>query len=71
MNVLWILIAFAIMAWFEIPGLLQNNEKRDMYIFYGFYTAALLISILHVLGVNLPNPINSIEAGVVSFKNLF
>ncbi|HHT02244.1 MAG TPA: hypothetical protein GXZ96_06100 [Firmicutes bacterium] len=51
-----ILLAFFLIAAYEVPGILQRQEQRDLVVFSALLLVGLVLSMLYQAGVVLPNP---------------
>ncbi len=51
----WILTGFALVALIDLPPLLRRRDKRAVAAFLFLFGAALALSILQRLGVEIPS----------------
>jgi len=56
-----LLIAFMIIAYVNVPPLIREKQWHDLIVYCAFFTAALTLSVLLVLGVNIPSPIKGVQ----------
>jgi hypothetical protein len=57
-----LLIVFFIgITGYEVPGMVQKKQFRELAVFSGLLILGFVISILQIVGVTLPNPIKGIE----------
>ena len=56
MKAFLVMIAFVLLYFFRLPGLLPEEYRRDLVVFTFFMIIAFSISILAVIGVKLPYP---------------
>lgn len=56
-----IVIGFAIICWLEIPWMVERKYWKELGIFSAFLLLAFSLTLLHGLGVQLPNPNNAVE----------
>ena len=54
MQILFVIIAFALLYLFRLPTLQANQSKRDLVVFSILMFVAFMISILAVMGVEFP-----------------
>jgi hypothetical protein len=54
MQILFVIIVFALLYFLRLPGLLSKDYRRDLIVFTFLMLIAFLISLLAVLGVNFP-----------------
>lgn len=54
MQVLYVTIAFALLYFFRLPGLLPKKYRRDLVVFTLLMFIAFTISLLAVIGVKFP-----------------
>lgn len=57
-----LIIAFATIILFEVPGLVKKKMWRELVAFSVFLSIGIALSIPQVLGAKLPNPSKAIEA---------
>ena len=65
-----LLLIFAPMALFQIPDLIKNKYWKELIAYSVFYTAALVLSLLYVLDVNIPSPIAGVKYIIEDVLNL-
>ncbi len=58
MNAVLLIAAFAAIAAYEVPQLLAERLYRELIVFTCILGLAFAISFLHVLGIDVPNPID-------------
>ena len=68
MQALFVIIAFALLYFLRLPGLLPKEYRRDLVVFTLLMFMAFAISILAVMGVKFPYP--SVEIMKI-FKLIF
>lgn len=51
-----VLLIYVLMALYQVPGLIKKKHRRELAAFSVFYIAAFILSMLHVLDVELPSP---------------
>lgn len=56
-----IVLAFGLIAFYEVPGILQRGQRRDLLAFSILLLTGLVLSMLYQAGVVLPNPIDWIH----------
>ena len=56
-----LLAAFIVVALINVPGLVREKRWKDLWVYSGVYVLTLTISVLMVLGVQIPSPIMGIE----------
>ena len=71
MMILLLIMAFIGIGLFEIPGLIQKKYWRELIVFLIFLLFTFVVSILQVMGVQLPNPTKGIEFLVNMVKSIF
>lgn len=54
-----LLIGFAFVAIWEIPGLVRNRWWRELILFMGLWSAGFMLSVMISMGIILP-PISTI-----------
>jgi len=57
-----LLIAFAVIAWLEVPGLVKKKMWRELVVFSIYLSVGMALSIPQVLGISPPNPGIAIES---------
>ncbi len=55
------LLIFALLAFFQIPGLIKKKYWKELIAFSFFYTFAFVLSFLYVLDVAIPSPIKGVR----------
>jgi len=58
-NVVLLTAAFAAIAAYEVPKLLAERLYRELIVFTCILGAGFTISLLHVLGIDVPSPIDA------------
>lgn len=61
MKVFVLLLLFAIIAFFEIPGLIRKKQWPELITSSVLLTIGFILSFLQVIGVDVPNPNKGIE----------
>lgn len=61
MNLIGLILVFAIIIGYELPELLQKRQWREVAVFSGLIIFGFTISYLQMIGVTLPNPVKAIE----------
>jgi hypothetical protein len=73
MNALHLILlvgAFALIAVYEIPGMVKERHWRDLSAFSALLLFTLVLSILLYARVDVPNPVKWIEAVVHSLTKI-
>jgi len=55
-TIVLILLGFAIICCYEIPKLIERKYWKELVIFSVFLMIALVFTIMHGMGITLPNP---------------
>ncbi|MEL7568446.1 MAG: hypothetical protein AAGU27_26715 [Dehalobacterium sp.] len=61
MYLLLLLLAFLVMAAWEVPGLFSKKLWRELTVFSTLWLLGFVLSLLLTLGVRLPSPTNGIK----------
>jgi len=61
LKILLLIIPFIAIVLYEAPPMIQKKRWRDLAIFSAITLFAFTISLLQVIGVNVPNPIEYLE----------
>lgn len=56
MLITFIVLVFAIMCWYQIPPLVKGARWKDLALFLTLTVIAFGLTIMHGLGLALPNP---------------
>ncbi|MCX7714329.1 MAG: hypothetical protein N2171_01155 [Clostridia bacterium] len=56
-----VIIAFALIAWLDVPKLINRKEWKDLIVFSIFYIFAFIIASLQAFKVEIPSPILGIQ----------
>ena len=59
---LLLIMAYALVSWLQIRSLAVKRQWRDLAVFSALMAASFTASLLMSLGVNLPNPIDAVQA---------
>jgi len=70
MYIILFLTAFTAIILFEAPGLIYRKYWRELITFFFFLALAFGISIIPVLGYDLPSPARGIEIIVKLIQSL-
>lgn len=60
MGVILLVLAFLFIVLLEVPGLVQRKQYRELVAFSVLLGMGFILSLLQVLGVRLPSPIDGI-----------
>jgi len=60
--VILLVLAFLIMTLLEVPGLVKKKAWRELAAFSFFLLLGFALALPQVLGMEVPNPSNAIEA---------
>lgn len=60
--VILLVLAFLIMVLLEVPGLVKKKAWRELTAFSFFLILAFALALPQVLGLEVPNPSDAIEA---------
>ena len=61
-GLLMLILLFAALAFFEVPGLVKLGRRRELFGFILYLLLAALLTFPQALGVEVPNPMMGIEA---------
>lgn len=61
-----VIIAYAAVGFYEIFPMAKNKQKKELILYCIIFSLAFILSILLVLGVEIPSPADPIEK-VVDF----
>lgn len=56
-----LILTFALIAWLEVPGMLQKKQTGELIAFWVVWAMAFTLSFLLAMGVKVPNPTKFIE----------
>ncbi len=56
-----LIIAFAGIALYEVPGLVRKKYWREFAVFSFFFLLAFVLALLQTVGVKIPSPIKGIQ----------
>lgn len=62
MMILALLLTFAGIAFYEVPGLIRQKRWRELSAFAVLLTVGFVLSLLQTIGVKVPNPTKGIES---------
>ena len=62
METIFVLIGFALIAFFQIPGLVKKKEWRELVIFSIFLFVGFSLNLLMSFGIKLPSPAEGYKA---------
>lgn len=54
LNIFLLILVFTAICLFQIPGLIQEKQWRDLIVFLALLVPALILSLLNAAGVKLP-----------------
>jgi hypothetical protein len=63
------ILAFAIMVWVQLIPLKKRKDRKDLIIFSVFTVLALGLTIMHALGLDLPDPNKPVSVVVENLLN--
>lgn len=58
--ILLLLVPFLLMLVLEAPKMLVKKQTKDLLVFLGLWSLALLVAVLQTMHVELPNPIKPV-----------
>lgn len=58
---IFLLLIYAFIAWFNIPTLIRKKEWRELSAFSIVYMIAFVLGMLYVLDIPIPNPIKWLQ----------
>ncbi|MHC1684795.1 MAG: hypothetical protein AB6733_17920 [Clostridiaceae bacterium] len=56
-----LIFVFITIAILEIPKLIKKKYRKELGVFMFFFSTSIIISLLIVLGVNVPSPVGWLE----------
>lgn len=56
LKIIFIILAFVLMCRYQIPPLVRSTQWKDLAIFLALTVLALGLTLVHVMGLDLPNP---------------
>lgn len=59
--IIFLIIAFALIAFMDLPKLIKEKRKKDIIVFSSFFIFAFTIAFLQTIGVDIPSPIKGIQ----------
>jgi len=62
--VLLVIVVYSIIAFIEVPPLVQNQQKKELILYSFALSAAFVISLLLSLDVKVPSPAVPIEKAI-------
>lgn len=54
-------LAFLVIAYFNVPKLVRAKEWRELTVFMALYALGMTLSILLIIGVTIPSPIKGAQ----------
>ncbi|MFZ5647644.1 MAG: hypothetical protein ACOY30_08495 [Bacillota bacterium] len=60
MKIFLLLLAFAGIAYYEVPGLIHRKQWRELAAFTGLLSLGFVLSLLQIIGVKMPSPTKGI-----------
>lgn len=57
----YVILIFLVISWIEVPSLVKEKKKKELVLVSFILCLGFVLSILYVLGINLPSPIVAIE----------
>ncbi len=70
MKIFMIVIVFLMLAGWDVPAMINKNQKKDLVVYSMFMVTGLILSVLIVFHVPLPNPSKGLEAIFKPFGSL-
>lgn len=61
MSVVLLVLAFAAIVAYEVPGIIRRREWGELVLFLVVVLFGFVVSILQAIGVPVPNPVRGIE----------
>lgn len=57
-----VLLFYAVVSYFEVPGMLKRNMRRELYTFIAISILGFVLAAGQILDLTLPNVTKGIEA---------
>lgn len=70
MIIILVVLAFLVIAYFNVPKLIRAKEWRELTVFMSLYTLGMTLSILLIIGVTIPSPIKGAQYILKDVLNL-
>ncbi len=61
MSVVLLVLAFAAIVAYEVPGIIRRREWGELVLFLVLVLFGFAVSFLQAIGVRVPNPVRGIE----------
>lgn len=61
MSVALLVLAFAAMVAYEVPGISRRSERGELVLFLLLVLFGFVVGFLQAIGVRVPNPVRGIE----------
>lgn len=61
MNVVFIIIGFAVVTIYEVPKMLSQKLYRELAVSSAILSLGFLVALLYVFGVDVPNPFRALD----------
>lgn len=71
MIVFLLALTFAGITYYELPNLIRRRQWRELAAFTGLLSLGFILSLLQVIGVNVPNPTEGIIFLIKHFTEIF
>ncbi|MCI2107070.1 MAG: hypothetical protein LKK00_10235 [Intestinimonas sp.] len=55
------ILGFAALTLFDVPQLISKKYTREMVVYFVLMALALTVAILHILDVDMPNPVKDTQ----------
>jgi hypothetical protein len=56
-----LIVIFIGVAFLELPGLIKRRYWRELKVFSLFLLIAFIMSLFHIIGIPLPNPVKEMD----------
>lgn len=70
MIIIFDILVFLIIAYFNVPKLVRAKEWRELTVFLALYVFGMTLSILLIIGVTIPSPIKGAQYILKDVLNL-
>lgn len=68
--ILLLIIAFIIVALFDVPRLMKKKYRRELMVYCVFLTVAFVLSLLQILDIRIPSPMRGITYLFINILHL-
>ncbi|NLM60693.1 MAG: hypothetical protein GX193_01270 [Clostridiales bacterium] len=67
---IYVLTIYTLVAIINLPPLIKNGQKRELFAFIAFFIVAFVLSLLYAMDIEIPSPMEGLKYLIEDFMGL-